>query len=273
MRFLSVLFFFNFMLLISSGCVKTPEQQTQLSENEKLLAATLFHQHAAEMRALSYQAYNLAEYRLQELVSRHQSTGEFAIVLDLDETVLDNSPYQAACILQNFNYPTGWAEWVNLAEAPALPGVVDFLNKAVEMGFQVFYISNRREMFREATKENFVREGIPLQSEANLILRTAESGKENRRQIVSSQYQIVMLIGDNLSDFNEGFDGHGSERRNAVADSLRNRFGVRYIVLPNTMYGDWLQALQNHDYSITDEQKQDLYYQLLEGFNYEKPVD
>jgi 5'-nucleotidase (lipoprotein e(P4) family) len=273
MRCLTVLFFVNLMLLVTPGCVKTSEQQREQSENEKLLAATLFHQHAAEMSALSYQAFNLAEYRLKELKTQHQSTEELAIVLDLDETVLDNSPYQAACILQNFNYPTGWAEWVNLAEAPALPGVVDFLNKAVDMGFQVFYISNRREMFREATRENFVREGIPLQNEANLILRTAESGKENRRQIVSSHYQIVMLIGDNLSDFNETFDKQGSERRNAVADSLRNRFGERYIVLPNTMYGDWLQALQNHDYSITDEQKQDLYYQLLEGFNYEKPVD
>lgn len=273
MRIVIILFFFNFVLLISSGCVKSADQQTRQSENEKLLAATLFHQHAAEMRALSYQAFNLAEYRLQELITQNQTAGELAIVLDLDETVLDNSPYQAACILQNINYPTGWAEWVNLAKAPALPGAVDFLNKAVEMGFQVFYISNRREMFREATRENFDRLGIPLQSETNLILRTAESGKENRRQIVGSQYQIVMLIGDNLSDFNEGFDEQGSERRNALADSLRNRFGERYIVLPNTMYGDWLQALQNYDYSITDEQKQNLYYQLLEGFNYEKPID
>jgi 5'-nucleotidase (lipoprotein e(P4) family) len=85
----------------------------------------------------------------------------------------------------------------------------------------------------------------------------------------SKDYEIIMLIGDNLSDFHEAFDDQNSERRNFLADSLRNNFGDRFIVLPNTMYGDWLQAFQNHDYTVTEDQKQQLYYDLLKGFDYE----
>lgn len=256
-------------MLAFAGCNQRQADESGTLNNDKLLIATLFHQHAAELSALSYQAYNMAATRLHEIKAANPDPGALAIVLDLDETVLDNSPYQAACILQNFNYPTGWAEWVQLAEAPALPGSADFLNLAVDMGFQVFYISNRREAYRDATKANFIREGIPLQSDAHLILRTEEAGKERRRDIVSENYEIVMLVGDNLSDFHEAFDEQSSSRRLAIADSLRHKFGGKYIVLPNAMYGDWLGTLQNFDYSMSEEQKMQLYYERLKGFNYE----
>lgn len=269
MKYFNYVFMLSILLLSATGCLQRADNRPVAGDNEKLLVATLFHQHAAEMRALSYQAYNVAATRLNETLKDYENPENLAIVLDLDETVMDNSPYQAACILRNFNYPTGWTEWVNLAEAPALPGAVEFLHEAIALGVQVFYISNRREVFREATKENFKRVGIPLQSDGHLILRTAESGKETRRQVISNDYKIIMLIGDNLSDFHEVFDNQSSLRRNVVTDSLKHKFGELFIVLPNTMYGDWLQALQNHDYTITDDQKQQLYYDLLKGFDYE----
>lgn len=252
----------------SSGCVSNADQPAPHDASEQLVIATLFHQQAAEMRALSYQAYNLATLQMEQAVKNSQNPAELAIVLDLDETVMDNSPFQAECILQNFNYPTGWAEWCNLAEATALPGAVDFLNVAVARGIQVFYVSNRKEEFREATKKNFENAGIPLQSDAHLLLRTAESGKENRRQSISQQFKIIMLVGDNLSDFHQIFDGQSTQRRGSLTDSLKAEFGNRFIVIPNAMYGDWVSAMQNHDFSLSDEEKTATYFKLLKGFDY-----
>lgn len=259
----------SFLLTASVGCTKrNPENY-----NKEALLATLFHQQAAEMKALSYQAYNLAKRQLDEALLENENPGSLAIVLDLDETVLDNSPHQAECIIKNFNYPTGWAEWCQKAEAPALPGAVAFLKKAVDYGVQVFYISNRNDSLRDVTKENFVKEEIPLQSEDHLLLKTTESGKENRRQTISQQYKIIMLIGDNLSDFHQVFDKQTVEQRAALTDSLQSEFGSRFIVLPNAMYGDWLNALNNYDYKMSAEEKSVLYNKLLKGFGYVKPAE
>lgn len=268
-----LVYFFSLIVVISlsTGCQCPVEQQPRETYAEQFLAATLFHQQAAEMRALSYQAYNLATMQLEQAVKQSDDPSKLAIVLDLDETVLDNSPYQAEYILQNFNYPAGWAEWCRLAEAPALPGAVAFLENAVAHGVQVFYVSNRKDELREATKENFNKVGIPLQAEFHLMLRTAESGKENRRLAISGKYEIIMLIGDNLSDFHQVFDAQSTERRAALADSLKVEFGSRFIVIPNAMYGDWLQALHHHDNSLSSAEKSELFHQLLRGFDYEKP--
>jgi len=265
--------FINLLLIfgIATGCVVKNQRHLESNVGEKLMVATLFHQHAAEMKALSYQAYNIATERLDEILSMQPAPANPAVVLDLDETVLDNSPHQAQGILYNFAYPEGWAEWCKLGEAPALPGAVDFLQYAVDRGVAVFYISNRKEEFREATKTNFVRENIPLQSDAHLMLRTAESGKEKRRLAVLENYQIVFLIGDNLSDFHQVFDHQTSERRAFLADSLKADFGRRFIIIPNAMYGDWLTSLQDYNYLLSTEELDILYRSLLKGFNYEKP--
>jgi predicted secreted acid phosphatase len=75
-----------------------------------------------------------------------------------------------------------------------------------------------------------------------------------------------LLIGDNLSDFDKLFDDQAMERRSAVVDSLKLEFGKRFIILPNPMYGDWLQAIYNYDNKLTPEQKQEINYKMLKGF-------
>ena len=270
MKKLNFLLGLAFLLATSVSCTKQIEKQVVENYQQQLLIATMFHQHSAEMRALTYQAYNLAEYQLNEAVKNTDNPQKLAIVLDLDETVLDNSPHTGQSIIDKFSYPTGWNEWCNLGEATALPGSVYFLNRAVNAGVQVFYISNREDQHREATKQNFVKLGIPLQSEEHLLLKTNTSGKEDRRSKVSENYEIFLLIGDNLSDFSALYDKKSVERREAVTDSLKQEFGSRYIILPNAMYGDWLSALYNHDFTKTEADKSEIYNSLIKGFDFPK---
>lgn len=118
-------------------------------DNEKLLVATLFHQKAAECRALSYQAYNIARLILDNELRRMSLTKKLAVIVDVDETVLDNSPFQVKIILEKTQYPEYWNEWCELAQAKALPGAVEFLNYAKSKGVEVFYITNRKENFKK----------------------------------------------------------------------------------------------------------------------------
>jgi 5'-nucleotidase (lipoprotein e(P4) family) len=100
-------------------------------------------------------------------------------------------------------------------------------------------------------------------------LRGEESSKETRRRKVLENYQIVMLFGDNLADFAAAFDGTQSSRRRAeVTDSLQDAFGSRFIVFPNVMYGDWLNAITDYDNSLTHQQKLEKYKSALQGFEY-----
>lgn len=256
------------MLIVSCNRLH-PVIEPEKNSNKYLLAATLYHQQAAELRALCFQAYNIAHRNMDIIYDTATDLSKLAIVLDLDETVLDNSPYEAQSILGSLSYPQGWDEWMNAASAKALPGAVDFIKSVREKGVQVFYITNRREKYRAATIQNLENLGIAPTDSSHLLLRLEESSKEPRRQSVLEEYQIVMLFGDNLVDFAAAFDGHlSSARRATITDSLRDAFGSRFIVFPNVMYGDWLNAITDYDNSLSSQQKLEKYNATLEGFEY-----
>jgi len=254
--------------LLSSSCQKKEIQKNSPVNdlNQTLVLATLYYQHAAEMKALSYQAYNLGKMNLDEILAKGDDPSKLAIVLDIDETVLDNSPSEAQNIKDTLSFPGSWNEWVDLAKAEALPGAVEFLKYASSKGVQIFYISNRDEASRAATIKNLTEKEFPQVVDDHLLLKTKESGKENRRQMVQQNHKIVLLFGDNLADFTYFFDKQPSDRRNFLVDSLYAEFGNRFIILPNPMYGDWLTALSLYNKDLTPEQKLKIQYELLEGF-------
>ena len=235
-------------------------------DNEKLLVATLFHQKAAEYRALSYQAYNIAKLILDNELRRMSLTKKLAVIVDVDETVLDNSPFQAKIILEKTQYPEYWNEWCELAQAKVLPGAVEFLNYAKSKGVEVFYVTNRKENLKEKTIKNLKVKGFPYADIEHLYMRKNESGKEKRRQAIASNYHIVLFLGDNLSDFSYVFDKKSIEERFFLTDSLKNEFGKRFIVLPNSMYGAWYDALFDYNYKLTDKEKKKMFYETLESF-------
>lgn len=243
------------LALISTlvSCAGTSNRQQEYME-----AATLWQQTAAEYRALSYQAYNIARTQLP-LQMKKARKKKPAIVLDLDETVLDNSPYQGMTILEDQAFtPKTWDEWVDLGSAQALPGAVEFLKYAQSLGVEIFYISNRVSPQLDITYQNMVELGIPVKRE-NMYLRTTTSGKKDRRERVRDQgFEIVMLMGDVLADFHEVFESYNLNERRVLTEKFSQEFGRSYIVFPNTMYGDWESAVYGGSRDLSPAQKSSL---------------
>ena len=224
-------------------------------EHEREVNATLWFQTSGEMRALSYQAFNLAKLRLDQDLTK-SSRKKRAVVVDVDETILDNSPYQARAILTGEGHYSDLARWVEQAEAPALPGALEFIQYAVKKGVSVFYITNRREDKREATIKNLKAQGFPVREEWVMMRQKKSSSKESRRKEVLKSHRIVLLMGDNLGDFARIFEKKPLANRNSAVDQNRQEFGKRFIMIPNPMYGDWEKALYNYRYLREEEKAQ-----------------
>ena len=257
-------------ILLMTGC--STEQATNgetvdYDKNEHYVMAVLWFQTAAEARALYYQAFDLAEMKLDEALQSQTSGENLAVIVDIDETVLDNSPYYAELIKTNQEYPVGWAEWIDLAEAKPLPGAKDFLDYTASCGVEVFYVSNRFESQRDTTIENLASVGFPYADDDHLYLREMESSKESRRQAISENYEIILLIGDNVNDFADVFDKKLVPDRAAEVDSLKDEFGNRFIVLPNPMYGSWESAVYEYQGALSYDEKDSLRKEMLEGYS------
>jgi 5'-nucleotidase (lipoprotein e(P4) family) len=227
-------------------------------------AAVLYTQKAAEYRALTYQAFNIARLRLDEDLDKRNAKKlpkserkmPRAIVVDIDETVLDNSPAQAFGIKTNTPYNSkDWYAWSNMRKAKAVPGALEFLNYAVSKGVKVYYVSNRDEVNeKQATLDNLKSLGFREVSDDDLLLRTSESSKDARRAVVTARYRLVMLIGDNLDDFTSAFERKSVADRFAETDRVKDLWGRKFIVLPNAMYGTWENAIYEYQ-RLTEAQK------------------
>ena len=227
------------------------------ANSEYQVGAILWTQSSAEYRALAYQTFSLAKLRLDQDL-RHRSTKPRSVIVDVDETVLDNSRFQAELVLRDAPYTAeNWKAWCDRAEAGAVPGAVDFLKYAAKRGVRVFYITNRRQPEKAGTITNLIKLGFPGVTEDSVMIREqgTTASKESRRDRVRRHYWIAMLVGDNLNDFNDNFSGKSITERSAEVDRERAEFGSRFIVVPNPMYGDWENAVNNNQSNLTDEQR------------------
>jgi len=239
--------------------ISTAQQgaQTQaiVADNEYQVGAVLFMQKAAEFRALAYQAFNLGRWQLDadfdkknlKKLPKPERKLTRAVVVDIDETVLDNSPHQAELIKNRMPFTSSvWTAWVNRRQAKPLPGAVEFLKYANSKGVRVFYVSNRSEIEKQGTIDNLKAVGFPDVSDETVLVRTTESGKEPRRLSIASKHRIVLLIGDNLNDFSNAFERKTVADRFSEVDKVKDVWGKRFIVLPNAMYGDWENAIYEY---------------------------
>lgn len=249
--------------LAGSLTSQEPRLAAAPADTEYQAGATLWMQKAAEYRALAHQAFNLARWQLDadlekknvKKLAKAEQKRPRAIVVDVDETVLDNSPSQAAGIKNRraFSLPD-WYAWGEMRKAKAIPGAVEFLNYAVSRGVRVFYVSNRDEVQKQATIDNLRAVGFRDVAADNVLLRTTDSTKEPRRLRISQKYRMVMLIGDNLDDFSNVFERKSIADRFAEVDKTKDQWGKRFIVLPNAMYGTWENAIYEYQ-RLTDAQK------------------
>lgn len=225
--------------------------------------ALLYQQRAAEYKALCFQAYNLAKMRLDAAL-KVRGKKPLAVVTDIDETVLDNSPYDAARAINNLDFDLpGWKAWTAKGIADTVPGAPTFFKYAASKGVTVFYITNRDEDEREGTLKNLRLYNLPNANNAHLLLRQQTSSKEARRQQVLKTHKIVLLCGDNLPDFDLLYDNKPAEEsRMATTERLKKQFGNKYIVIPNSAYGDFENAFfQNKKY--TNAQKDSVIRALI----------
>lgn len=218
--------------------------------------AMLWQQNAAEYKALCFQAYNTAKSNLEKYQGK-QFIRPLAVITDIDETVLDNSAYNARMILSGKGYSRkSWLAWGKELKARPIPGALDFFNEAYKMGITIFYVSNRFDKQKPETIANLKKVGFPGVDEKHVLLRTNTSSKEERRNQIEANYQVIMLFGDNLTDFSKEFEKQPTEKRNALVKKMKSLFGKKYIVLPNPIYGDWeSKGIYEGSYEWTTKEK------------------
>lgn len=243
-----------------TACAQQPAQPSapQVSLSDELVMATAWMQSSGEYAALSHQAFNLARMNLDRALSAPGGDARRppAIIVDVDETVLDNTPYEAWLIANGENYASAsWHQWVEKASAVPMPGAKAFLGYAASRGVDVFYITNRRASETDATLRNLRQVGFPDADSEHFLPRTDASDKTARRQRVAQSHWVILLMGDNLGDFSAGFDRATAQARRAAANAQADAFGSRYIVLPNPAYGAWEEAIYGGDWRLSDEEK------------------
>lgn len=264
-------------VVLLAGCVSViapppaatgPAAQDSSAE---LLNATLWMQTSAEYQALSLQSFDNAGRLLDAALADPtwtaavEQTGDFsklppAVILDIDETVLDNSAFEARMLLRNLLYDEAtWNRWVEEASAPAIPGAVEFTKLAAAKGVTVFYVTNRNAKVEAPTRRNLEAVGFPLSGNVDTVLPPGErpdwtSDKGTRRRFVAERYRILMLFGDDLGDFASNVRTSLAER-NAIVTSHRADWGTRWFVLANPAYGSWEQSLYGYNRRLPrDEQ-------------------
>ncbi len=229
---------------------------------KSLIMSTLWQTTSAEYRALAYQAYNIARLRLDEDL-KIKRTQKRAIIVDADETVLDNSPFEISMIVDGAEYYKDFDNWVKSAECKAIPGSLEFLNYAFENGCDIYYISNRKLHHLEGTLTNLELLGFPQAEKSHILLKDDTSNKGIRREQVAEDHFIVMLIGDNLIDFEDVFRQKNIEERFSSAENFKDEFGKRFIILPNPMYGEWEKTLYGGTRKIPEKTKENKLWEHL----------
>lgn len=228
--------------------------------------AVLWQQTSGEYRALAFQAYNFAKLSLKEALWEQANGKPNCVIVDIDETVLDNSAFQGHEIKKGVSFELAdWTQWTAMGAADTVPGSLSFLKFAASKKVETFYITNREQADYAGTLKNLQKFGFPNADAEHLLVKiVASSDKEPRRQKVLEKYNVLLLCGDNLSDFSNVFYREGKDTKQHV-DAVQQLFGKKFIVLPNPMYGDWEKPLyKGNKLSEADKAKQRL--ERLKGY-------
>ncbi|MDM7851495.1 5'-nucleotidase, lipoprotein e(P4) family [Pseudochrobactrum kiredjianiae] len=238
------------MATVVAGCV-TDQNAAQVKLEQQAVLAVNWVQQSGEYQALAYQAFNTARRAFD--TAKAQAGRKKAVIVDLDETMIDNSAYAAWRIEHGVPYtkPT-WARWMEAKQAVAIDGAVSFARYVNSHGGRMFYVSNRDDTSYVATVENLQKLGFPGVSRETVLLRTTQSNKQARFDLVKSKgYDVVVYIGDNLNDFGTEYYGKNNRERRLQVAAQQKQFGSKFIMLPNPAYGDWISGMAVDYYKQT----------------------
>lgn len=225
--------------------------------NEQMVMALAWVQSSAEFRELCYQAFNFAGMDVDKALSMKTASDKpLAIIADLDETLIDNSAYDAGLIGRDAAYSgKTWTQWELAAQARALPGAAEFLQATAKKGVAIYYVTNRDQAGLPGTLKNLAALGFPFADADHVLVNAGTSNKQPRFDHVSQDYKVVLYMGDNESDLPIGAYGKSLADRNALVDRNKDRFGTDFIVLPNPVYGDWEPALAPGYWGLSPQAK------------------
>ena len=240
------------LITITYGYSYASEEDKSFQEQSML--SVLYVQTSTEFAANNIQTFNNASKALDMALQdktwtaaleqkNNFSSKKPAIIVDVDETVLDNSSFQSRTILSGLSYPNGWAKWVNESNASAVEGAYEFLHYANDSDVKIFYVTNRLESFREPTIKNLKRLGLPFDDNKNTLLMRVDENvrdKTERRKYIADDYRIVLLVGDQLTDFistKEAYVFHSDRKK--LAKKYSDMWGSKWFMITNPTYGRW----------------------------------
>lgn len=243
-------------------------KQKQQYQAETETMGLLWMRTSAEYRALAYQGYNVAMNAVKMAVTdpSHQRK-PLAIVLDADETVVDNTQLMGESIANGngrFDAPW-WRQAVHQGKSQAMPGAVEFLNEVHKQGVEIFYVSNRYAPVNlDVTIQNFKELGFPSVDKDHVLLFEKDSDKQPRFDMIAKKYYVVVYMGDNAGDFPIGTKGKTLAERNAIIDAHKEDFGTTFVVFPNPAYGSWVSALAKGYQNLSPEEQKQVNNQYLQ---------
>ena len=234
------------------------------------MLAVLYAQSSAEYEANNFQAFAGAKLALEKALVNKNWTAAIeqkedfsekppAVILDIDETVLNNIPFQARAIIKGESYPNGWVEWMLEEASTSVAGVSEFLKYADSKGIKIFYVTNRIAIAEEATRNNLKKLGLPFDTDRDVLLMKNENGwtsdKVSRRELIAQDYRILLLIGDQLGDFISLDEATaGMDSRKEVAAKYEEMWGKKWFIITNPIYGRWEAAIYNNEYPDTESE-------------------
>ena len=243
-------------------------KQKQQYQADTETMGLLWMRTSAEYRALAYQGYNVAMNAVKMAVTdpSHQRK-PLAIVLDADETVVDNTKLMGESIANGngrFDAPW-WRQAVHQGKSQAMPGAVEFLNEVHKQGVEIFYVSNRYAPVNyDATVQNFKALGFPSVDKDHVLLFEKDSDKQPRFDMIAKKYYVVVYMGDNAGDFPIGTKGKTLAERNAIIDAHKEDFGTTFVVFPNPAYGSWVSSLAKGYQNLSPEEQKQVNNQYLQ---------
>ena len=248
-----------------------------------LLLATLWTQRSVEFKATALGAFALARIRLDQALADRawtgapvEQTGSFAdlppaVIVDVDETVLDNSAYQVWMMKNDKSFSSAtWSQFVATRTSTAIPGAIEFLQYAAGKGVKVFYVTNRDAKEKDDTRANLEKLGFPMGGNVDTLLTQRErpewtGAKGTRRAVIAKDYRVLLNIGDNLGDFDDRYRGSEAERLKAFEEN-KVRWGREWIMIANPTYGSFDTAPFGHDFKKPRGEQRKAKWDVLEGW-------
>jgi acid phosphatase len=274
----------SFCLAQSAAVVNRPTTAPLAADRNthEMLSAVLWIQTSAEYRFLCEGVYASARDALDRALADPnwtgaiEQTGDFAklppaVIMDIDETVLEHSFYQAELVRRGISPNSRmWRDCVLKYRMPAVPGALEFIKYAQSRNVTVFFVTNRELELQDATRRNLNELGIKLPETPDTLMVAGEQGwtsdKTARRILISKSYRILSLFGDDFGDFLPG-GGNSVDRRFELAAAHKEMWGRRWFLLPNPLTGSWTSAIMRDAGPLNEMQSLEYRRSLVKGYD------